>query len=285
MKVLDARDRILRISQSKPKTLKNAKVLVGICPDMCSEKERLLREYQRQVSGYEMLNTSDYKIDHTKAVKQYSRSSADQEEPMSHELRPIKVLKMTMSYLINEIIGLCDKDDTNLAEWFHFMWDRTRSIRKDITHQELCCLESVNLIEQCARFHIVCFERLHAEDVANFDPKINNENLTKCLQTLKYMYGDLRQKQIVCENEAEFRAYVILLNLNNGSFMFEFQTLPTSIQHSKEVKFAYDVYSAVTMNNYIKFFKLVSKSTFLNACILLRYFNQVSKNWLLNYYL
>ena len=49
-----------------------------------------------------------------------------------------------------------------------------------------------------------------------FDTKINNENLTKCLQTLKEMYADLLKGGVTCENEAEFRAYVVLMNLNEG---------------------------------------------------------------------
>ena len=55
------------------------------------------------------------------------------------------------------------------------------------------------------------------EDMAVFDPKINNENLTKCLQTLKEMYGDLSSQQdVVCPCEAEFRAYMVLMRLNDG---------------------------------------------------------------------
>lgn len=109
----------------------------------------------------------------------------------------------------------------NFGEWYHFLWDRTRGIRKDITQQELCCQGSVQLVEQCARFHIHCSARLVAEDPSVFDQKINTENLTKCLQTLKYMYLDLEVKNIRCPNEAEFRAYIILLNLNDGNFMWE----------------------------------------------------------------
>lgn len=164
-----------------------------------------------------------------------------------------------------------------MAEWFHFVWDRTRGIRKDITQQELCCLGSVTLVEQCARFHIHCSARLIAEDNSVFDEKINTENLTKCLQTLKYMYHDLplSNSQVTCANEPEFRAYVVLLNLNDANFMWEVQQLPVRIQQSSEIKFAIEVYSALDKNNYVKFFKLVRSTTYLNACILLRYFNQV----------
>ncbi|XP_043578159.1 uncharacterized protein LOC122565826 [Bombus pyrosoma] len=274
-KVLEARDRLIRIRQTKSHTLAAVKVMIGTCPDMCPEKERLMRESKRQVASYEQLEINEYRINHMVAVKQYSRSSADQEEPMAHELRPVKSLKMTMSYLLHEIVNLCDQQGTNLGEWYHFLWDRTRGIRKDITQQELCCIDSVELVEQCARFHIVCSERLCAEQPSVFDKKINSDNLTKCLQSLKYMYHDLRVKEITCKNEPEFRAYIILLNLNNGNFMWDLQRLPNNIQKSSEVQFALDIYSALESNNYYKFFKLVQETTYLNACILLRYFYQV----------
>ncbi|XP_043280089.1 uncharacterized protein xmas [Venturia canescens] len=277
-KILDARDRLMRGRQVKSQQhLSMAKATRGVCPDMCPEKERLMREFQRQVASYELMDggNSEYRINHETAVKQYSRSSADQEEPLPQDLRPVRSLKMTMSYLLHEIADLCEHSSTNLAEWFHFLWDRTRGIRKDITQQELGCLDSVELVEQCARFHIVCAERLCAEEPSVFDKKINTENLTKCLQTLKYMYQDLRIKGIECKNEPEFRAYIILLNLNNGNFMWDVQRLPSSVQKSPQVRFAIEVYSCIESNNYAKFFRLVRETTYTNACILLRYFNQV----------
>lgn len=88
---------------------------------------------------------------------------------------------------------------------------------QDITQQELCDSDTVMLLEQCARFHIFCSECMIDEDIAVFDPKINTENLTKCLQTLKYMYSDMSLKGEVCPNEPEFQAYVLLLNLNDAS--------------------------------------------------------------------
>ncbi|KAJ8943273.1 hypothetical protein NQ318_017291, partial [Aromia moschata] len=272
-KILDARDKLIRIKLKTTNRVKSSPT-VGTCPDMCPEKERLMRETQHQVSLYEQADNGK-SMNQTKAVKQYSRSSADQEAPLPHELRPVLVLQMTMGYLMHNIIDLCDSSEVNLAEWFHFLWDRTRGIRKDITQQELCCQGAVQLVEQCARFHIHCSARLVAEDPSVFDQKINTENLTKCLQSLKYMYHDLQLKGESCPNEAEFRAYIILLNLNDGNFMWEVQELRQEIQKSEEVKFALEVYSALDKNNYVKFFKLVYSTTYLNACILMRYFVQV----------
>lgn len=47
------------------------------------------------------------------AVKEYSRSSADQEVPLTHELRPISSLKLTMSYLMHNIMNLGDTQDVS----------------------------------------------------------------------------------------------------------------------------------------------------------------------------
>ena len=78
----------------------------------------------------------------------------------------------------------------------------------------------MELIEKCARFHIFCSERLCEEDMHSFDAKINNENLTKCLQTLREFYHDLERKQrVFCPCEAEFRAYTVLMNLNGGDIL------------------------------------------------------------------
>lgn len=53
----------------------------------------------------------------------------------------------------------------------------------------------------------------------SFDTKINNENMTKCLQSLKEMYQDLATKGVYCPNEAEFRQYNVLVKLNDGDIL------------------------------------------------------------------
>ena len=50
-----------------------------------------------------------------------------QEEPLPHELRPVPVLKMTMDYLATTIM---DEVEGREGEWFDFVWNRTRGIRK-----------------------------------------------------------------------------------------------------------------------------------------------------------
>lgn len=91
---------------------------------------------------------------------------------------------------------------------------------QDIIQQQLNDQNAADLIEKCARFHVYCSERLCEEDMHSFDAKINNENLTKCLQTLREFYADLEKKhKCYCTNEAEFRAYTVLMNLNEGDIL------------------------------------------------------------------
>lgn len=195
------------------------------------------------------------KVDHAAAIKEYSRSSADQEEPLPHDLRPLPVLCMTMDYLVTKIM---DQNSEAYRDWYDFVWNRTRGIRKvtqirsfvaatsssflskaalpsgfscthslissvspsqDITQQRLCCPSTVSLIEKCTRFHIHCAHHLCEESMSSFDAKINNENMTKCLQSLKEMYQDLATRQTYCAREAEFRQYSVLVKLNDGDIL------------------------------------------------------------------
>ncbi|NWU96975.1 GANP protein, partial [Upupa epops] len=272
--LLDQRDKIMRQARIKRTDLVKAQTVVGTCPDMCPEKERYMRETRNQLSVFELLLGSD-KVNHAAAIKEYSRSSADQEEPLPHELRPSEVLSMTMDYLVTNIM---DQGEGNYREWYDFVWNRTRGIRKDITQQHLCNPLMVSLIEKCTRFHIHCAHHLCEEPMSSFDAKINNENMTKCLQSLKEMYQDLANKGIYCKSEAEFRGYSVLLNLNKGDILREVQQFRPEVRNSPEVRFAVQAFASLNSNNFVRFFKLVQAASYLNACLLHCYFNQIRKD-------
>ncbi|XP_019744468.1 germinal-center associated nuclear protein [Hippocampus comes] len=270
-RVLEQRDKILRQGRPKTTDIYTSKVFVGTCPDMCPEKERYMRETRNQLSIYEVLPDTEM-VDHAAAIKEYSRSSADQEEPLPHDLRPLPVLGMTMDYLVTQIM---DQGNDGLRDWYDFVWNRTRGIRKDITQQRLCCPQTVALIEKCARFHLHCAHHLCEEPMSVFDAKINNENLTKCLQSLKEMYQDLKDCHAYCPREAEFRQYSVLLKLNDGDILREVQQFRHQVRNSPEVHFAVQAFAALNSNNFVRFFKLVKRASYLASCLLHRYFNQV----------
>ncbi|VDM17338.1 unnamed protein product [Hydatigera taeniaeformis] len=274
----------------------NKSVIVGTCPDMCPETERYLRELRQRVSVFECLNcelsSAPWRMDHTRAVKDYSRSAADQAEPLPWELRPPEVLERTMNYLLSAIADRPEIDTTgNLwkpcpslrnRHRYEFLWTRTRAIRKDITQQRLCSPAIVSIVEKITRFHIFCAARLVDQSMDAFDPRINSENLTQCLQTLKELYGDLRGAGAdFSPCEAEFRAYMILMKLNDSSVLDEVQKFPDVLRKSKEVQFAIAVHSAVAEHNHVRFFRLVRMADCLTACLLHRYFSQVRSHALL----
>ncbi|XP_038127205.1 germinal-center associated nuclear protein isoform X2 [Cyprinodon tularosa] len=270
-RILEQRDKVLRQERPKRTDLDLSRVFVGTCPDMCPEKERYMRETRNQLSVFEVLPNTEM-VDHEAAIKEYSRSSADQEEPLPHELRPLPVLRMTMDYLVTQIM---DQAQDNLRDWYDFVWNRTRGIRKDIIQQRLCCPDTVALIEKCTRFHVHCAHHLCEERLSSFDAKINNENMTKCMQSLKEMYEDLATQQTFCPREAEFRQYSVLLKLNDGDILREVQQFRDEVRKSPEVKFAVQAFAAVSSNNFVRFFKLVKRASYLSGCLLHRYFNQV----------
>ncbi|KAK1165453.1 germinal-center associated nuclear protein [Acipenser oxyrinchus oxyrinchus] len=273
-RLLEQKDKIMRQGRAKRTELDLSKVFVGTCPDMCPEKERFMRETRNQLSIFEVIPGTD-RVDHTSAIKEYSRSSADQEEPLPHELRPSSVLNMTMDYLVTQIM---DKGEGNYRDWYDFVWNRTRGIRKDITQQHLCDPLTASLIEKCTRFHIHCAHHLCEEPMMAFDAKINNENMTKCLQSLKEMYQDMATKKMSCPGEEEFRQYSVLLKLNDGDILREVQQFRPEIRNSPEVKFAVQAFAALNSNNFVRFFKLVRGASYLSSCILHRYFNQVRRD-------
>lgn len=77
----------------------------------------------------------------------------------------------------------------------------------------------------CARFHAHCAARLADLEHTQFDQKLNTDNLTKCLQTLKHMYSDVAPEQK--PREAEFRGYIALLNLGDANFWWEVNLITT----------------------------------------------------------
>ena len=89
----------------------------------------------------------------------------------------------------------------------------------------------------------------------------NSFPFPRCLQTLKHMYEDLRELDgSSCASEPEFRAYEVLMNLNDGDVLRAILTLEDWVREAPEVRAALDAFMALSSRNYVRFFKLVSFS-------------------------
>lgn len=242
--------------------------IIGTCPDMCPEKERLKRTSENDIDEFERTD---------KQILLVKRYVWDQENchQLSHELRPEHVLEFTLNYILYHCLVSCQHTENDT---FDFLYDRTRSIRQDIELQELCSLDVAELIEKCVRLHIHSIARLIADKATAELNKMNTEYLDDCLQLLFRLYDDLYEKQSIrCLNEAEFRAYQILLNLNDEINLSTVLQMHNNIQASREVQFSLSVHMSLTTTNYQKFFELLSKATYLPACIMLRYLTEIRK--------
>ena len=243
---------------------------------MCPELEVHIRQSTNRVDYYET-DPSTGEAEESKFVKEYTRSSADKENPLPHEVRSITGLNLSMNYLMDSVMNDFDlkrsSPSFNVGVWFNFLWNRTRSIRNDITIQNLHTVESVELIEKIARFHIVCGYELRSAQYHDFDPKVNDEHYSKSIQTLKHMYYDLRKKDIACSNEAEFRAYEVLKNLADcGTTMLEAKNFPLYVWSNPKFKVALKLYRAFASGNYVSFLKIFHNGAdYLMSCILYKY--------------
>eukprot|EP00742_Colponemidia_sp_Colp-10_P009562 GILJ01010439.1.p1 GENE.GILJ01010439.1~~GILJ01010439.1.p1 ORF type:complete len:1632 (+),score=336.06 GILJ01010439.1:52-4896(+) len=286
--------------------LSTARTLVGQCMEKCSQMERILRETQRDLSQFEIepgtevpKRPGDYPLCRAEwAVKKYHRSAADKKLDDPADVRPPEVLRLTMDYLMNQIVDL-DSDPNNpyvgrphtFANIHIFVRDRTRSIRQDFilqsgTRTNRHCIE---IHERIARFHILSEHQLCEEEIANFSSQQNMEQLNKTLKSLMEFYSDVRSKLsqdpslsgqdddvFLSPNEAEFHGYFLLIRaLSSESVLNHLTVLPKDLYHSDPVQFALRVFSCLQENNYRRYFKLVTEASYLGACLLHRHFNHV----------
>ena len=221
----------------KPTSLANAITPVGICQEMCPEFERVERIVQLMVDANEKViksledvgkslmvrNQMPSSLDPDSRVpredimvKRFRRSAAGYDEQLPSDIRPPAVLKMTLDYLFEDIVG----GPEPLANVHKFVWDRTRGIRNDFSIQQVTKKEdlkiAIDCFERIARFHILSLHQLSRQDADNgeFDHHQEREQLNNTLLSLMYYYDDSRHK-LQSPNEPEFRAYCIIFEIQD----------------------------------------------------------------------
>ncbi|ETN40304.1 uncharacterized protein HMPREF1541_04580 [Cyphellophora europaea CBS 101466] len=201
----------------KKTTLDKAITPVGTCTEMCPPYERVERIVQMMVDRCERVpdpNGGRPAASEEIMVKRFRRSAAGDDEQVPSDIRTPKTLRMTLDYLVDKLIGGPER----LAVVHKFVWDRTRAIRNDFSIQQVSKDGDVQIAVECferiARFHIMALHQLsNPENLLegeNFDVYQEREQLNNTLLSLLYYYDDHRD-QINFPNEAEFRAYHIIL--------------------------------------------------------------------------
>ncbi|KAK7432735.1 actin cytoskeleton and mitosis protein [Neonectria magnoliae] len=197
----------------KRKTLQDAINFKGISEDMCPEYEKITRINEMDVHLPEKSRKTTFP-DTKRMVKKLARSAAGQEAPLPMDVRSIGALRRTLDYLIDDLL----RNDANLPTLHSFLWDRTRAIRRDFTFFSSLTPDEMKIqvyvLENIARFHVTALHLLSREGKApqDFVEQQELEQLGKALLSLRDLYDDCNEQGVVCENEAEFRAYYLVFH-------------------------------------------------------------------------
>ncbi|KAK2354251.1 SAC3/GANP/Nin1/mts3/eIF-3 p25 family [Trifolium repens] len=258
----------------------NFEVLLGTCSYMCPERERIQREKLRDLAVFERLNGNPSKSSPALAVKKFCRTISIKDVQAS-DMRPLNVLEDTLNYLL----GLVDSKEHPFEVVHDFIFDRTRSIRQDLTMQNIVNKKAIYMYEGMVKFHVISLHKLWC---SMGDPNIasmhhlNMEQLTKTLSSLFNLYEANRNSNDVHENEAEFHSLYVLLNLGSHSkpmgepLSLWFSHVSTPILKSKEMCFARSIVRSFRLGNYINFFRTVAAdASYLQYCIMEPYINEV----------
>ncbi|KAL0943983.1 80 kD MCM3-associated protein (GANP/Nin1/mts3/eIF-3 p25 family protein) [Colletotrichum truncatum] len=208
----------------KPKRLEDALVFKGICDAMCPDFEKITRITEFDVQSAEKDPRTTFAIT-SKMVKKLARSAAGQEAPLPMDVRSTAALRKTLDYLIDDLL----QTDDSLPVMHGFLWDRTRAIRRDFIFHSMMTPEEmkdqVYCLETIARFHVTSLHLLSQEGFTpeDFSEQQEIEQLGKSLLSLMFAYDDCKPHDVICENEAEFRAYHLLFSANKPNILDDVQ--------------------------------------------------------------
>ncbi|CAH8356714.1 unnamed protein product [Eruca vesicaria subsp. sativa] len=256
-------------------------LIVGLCPDMCPESERGERERKGDLDHYERVDGDRNQTSKSLAVKKYTRT-AEREAIL---IRPMPILQNTMEYLLS----LLDRPyNENFLGMYNFLWDRMRAIRMDLRMQHIFNRETITLLEQMIRLHIIAMHELceytKGEGFSEgFDAHLNIEQMNKTSVELFQMYDDHRKRGITIATEKEFRGYYALLKLDKhpgykvepSELSLDLANMTPEIRQTSEVLFARSVARACRTGNFIAFFRLARKASYLQACLMHAHFSKL----------
>ncbi|XP_024027516.1 SAC3 family protein B [Morus notabilis] len=257
---------------------RSSSVIIGLCTDMCPESERISRERKGDLDQFERLDGDRNQTNKYLAVKKYTRTA----EREANLIRPMPVLQKTIDYLLN----LLDQPYNNrFLGIYNFLWDRMRAIRMDLRMQHIFDQGAITMLEQMIRLHIIAMHELceysRGEGFSEgFDAHLNIEQMNKTSVELFQLYDDHRKKGISIPTEREFRGYYALLKLDKhpgyivepAELSLDLAKMTPEIRQTKEVLFARNVARACRTGNFIAFFRLARKASYLQACLMHAHF-------------
>ncbi|KAL6902096.1 hypothetical protein ACP4OV_004972 [Aristida adscensionis] len=254
--------------------------IVGTCPEMCPARERAQRERLRDLSVFERVAGDPARTSPSLAVKKFCRTISST-NVQSSDIRPLPVLRITMDYLLH----LLDSSEHPFEIIHDFIFDRTRSIRQDLSMQNIVNEQAIQIYEDVVKFHITSHQRLarsYQDSDASSLCYLNMEQLTKCLLSLFDMYHIVHKSNMYSNNEAEYYSCYVLLHLGCkipkmvDSLSLWYGQLATPIRQSKEMVFAKALLRCYHIGNFKRFFCMVAaEATDLQLRLVEPFLNEV----------
>ncbi|KAL6327154.1 hypothetical protein AAG906_015193 [Vitis piasezkii] len=126
------------------------------------------------------------------------------------------MLEETLNYLLN----LLDATEHPFEVVHDFVFDRTRSIRQDLSMRNIVNDQTIHMYEEMVKFHIISHHKLRScSSKPNFSSVhyLNMEQLKKCLISLYALYEENRNSNSIYKNESEFCSFHVLLHLGSNN--------------------------------------------------------------------
>lgn len=256
----------------------DAEPIIGACSEMCPDSEREERERKGDLDKFERLDGDRNLTNKSLAVKKYNRTA----ERDAALIRSLPVLQKTVDHLLDLLNHPYDEDFLSMH---NFLWDRMRAIRMDLRMQHIFNRQAITMHEQMIRFHIIAMHELceytRGEGFSEgFDAHLNIEQMNKTSVELFQMYDDHRKRGCPVPTEPEFRGYYALLKLDKhpgykvetAELSLDLAKMTPEIRNTNEVLFAREVARASRSGNYIAFFRLARRATYLQACLMHAHF-------------
>lgn len=261
--------------------------IIGTCTLMCPPAERELRSRKNDIELFERLDASDRNAsDETLAVKKYTRI-VDNVTPSM--VRTREALAMTANHLYRL---LDTRPEVHFMIKSKFLWDRLRSVRQDLSLQQITDTFAETLLEQMVRFamlseHELCEEAATVNNPDGHNSHLNVEQLAKTLTSLRHMYDDRAARGIGRtdrpQSEAEMFSFQLLLridshgryNVQRSEMLNDLRSARPAVLLSPAVQLALAANRAYHSNNIHEFFRIVKSASFLQACVLHKYFSKI----------
>ncbi|KAH4068259.1 hypothetical protein HBI56_117050 [Parastagonospora nodorum] len=266
------RERFIQEGRMNPEgqmRLSDSVKLYGLCTDMCPEYERVRRIVEDDVKPPECTPETEHlprkqRIpDESRMVKAYTRSAAGMDVELVSEIRSPPTCLKTLDYLMQRL-------DNDAFDFLHsWIWDRTRSIRKDLRTQRIESKSDINILLTClersARFFILSAHQMARSQRDDYVHQQDVEQLNQTITSLNERYADNRRINYPSENEAEFFAYRLVLAplFSKSQYENDLQALPDHLRKNTRVKTAIVIHRAINA-------VILDKSSS---------FNQAQANW------